>query len=128
MLSDAGTAALAEDGADLTLTAAVTTLHMRQFQAAHKGAGAWLVLPVPSPALEDASLWPPVPQDLFASDGFNPAEVMLSVTADSAPVAVLTDFAQYHRAPRLYRGTSGAFSPARRSRPALGWVAGARDP
>ena len=98
VLSDAGTAAFAEDGADLTLTAAVTTLHMRQFQAAHKGAGAWLVLPVPSPALEDASLWPPVPQDLFASDGFNPAEVMLSVTADSAPVAVLTDFAQYHRA------------------------------
>lgn len=98
VLGDAATAALAEDSADLALTAAVTTLHMRQFQATHKGAGAWLVLSVPAPALKDATLWPPVPQDLFASDGFTPSEVMLSVAADSAPPAVLADFAQYHRA------------------------------
>jgi len=98
VLSDAEIAAFAEDSADLALTAAVTTLHMRQFQVSHKGAGAWLVLPVPAPALQDATLWPPVPQDLFASDGFTPSEVMLSVAADSAPAAVLADFAQYHRA------------------------------
>lgn len=98
VLGDAETAALAKDSADLALAAAVTTLHMRQFQATHKGAGAWLVLSVPAPALQDAALWPPVPQDLFASDGFNPSEVMLSVAADSAPAAVLADFAHYHRA------------------------------
>jgi EAL domain-containing protein (putative c-di-GMP-specific phosphodiesterase class I) len=96
--SDAETVAFLEDEADLELTAAVTTLHMQQFQATHKGAGAWLVLPVPGPALQDATLWPPVPQDLFASDGFTPSEVMLSVSVDSAQAAVLADFAQYHRA------------------------------
>jgi EAL domain-containing protein (putative c-di-GMP-specific phosphodiesterase class I) len=95
---DGETAAFPEDKADLELTAAVTSLHMQQFQATHKGAGAWLVLRVAAPALQDATLWPPVPQDLFASDGFTPSEVMLSVAADSAPAAVLADFAQYHRA------------------------------
>jgi EAL domain-containing protein (putative c-di-GMP-specific phosphodiesterase class I) len=92
------TALFAGDDGDLALSTAISTLHMRQFQATHKGAGAWLVLPVPGPALQDATLWPPVPQDLFASDGFTPSEVMLSVTADSAPAAVLADFARYHRA------------------------------
>ena len=80
-----------------SLETAATTLHMRQFEALHKGAGAWLLLPVPQAALEDARHWPPVPQDLFASDGYLPSEIMLSVTLGAAPPAVLADFAQFHR-------------------------------
>lgn len=74
----------------------VPALHMANYLQTHHRGG-WLFMPVPDAVYQHTQLWPPLPQELFASDKFAPGDIVLVLSVDAGPVSALRDFVRYHQ-------------------------------
>jgi len=71
-------------------------VHMANYLQRREDRG-WLVIPVADAVPRHPALWPPLPQDLFASDLYAPHHIVLEVSAAAGTVEQLRDFVAYHQ-------------------------------
>lgn len=76
----------------------VPAMHMANYlPAARQTRRGWLLLRVPPAILQHPRLWPPLPQELFATDKFAPGDVVLCLSVDAGQAPALRDFIAYHQ-------------------------------
>ena len=93
---DRGRTELRERGCLDRAAALSPGLHMSNY-ATH-GERGWLLLELPDAVVQHPQLWPPLPQDLFSSEGYAPHHLVLELRAEAAGIEQMADFVRYHQA------------------------------